>query len=231
MNAPVVDRNELSRVVRSGLRNVRRISRRIWRSRAVTVALVLVLLGAVQGLSIRQKIDHQRWGAVRTVVVAKFSFAQGHKLESNDLAERPLPVAAIPHLALTKQALATGRTLRAPVTAGQVLTEVAIGAPKARALLGAIGEGRVALAIPSSGPRPPLQIGDQVDVHTMSSSPDLPLGAAVDVGLAIKQNAPIDLVVVAVSEQAVTVAAPRTDIQRLVEVLRSGPVVITLRGR
>ena len=233
MSEPLVDRDELGRVLRSGFRSARRTGRRVWRSRAVTVVLVLLLLGAVRGLSIRQQIDNERWGAVRTVVVAKFSFAQGHKLEANDLAERPLPIAAIPDQALPDSALVTGRTLRTPVTAGQVLTQVAIGAPKARAILGAIGEGRVAVAIPSAGPRPPVQIGDHIDVHTMASSAELPLGAELgavgDIGGGI--GSAKNLVVVAVSDQAVTVASPADEVQRLVEVLRSGPVVISLRGR
>jgi hypothetical protein len=231
MGEPLVDHRELSRVLRSGVRTGRRVGRRVWRSRAVTVALVLVLLGSVRALSIRQQIDTQRWGAVRTVVVAKFSFTEGHRLEANDLAVRPLPVAAIPELALSKANLAEGRTLRIPVTAGQVLSELAIGAPKARALLGTIGAERVAIAIPTSGPRPPVQLGDRIDIHPLSNSTDQPLGM---LGKPEDNQAPIEpgnFVVVAISEQAISVATPKAQVQRLVNILRAGPVLIALRGR
>jgi Flp pilus assembly protein CpaB len=221
------DQQELIRVLRTGVRALRRVVRKIWRSKAVTVLLVLALLGAARALSLRQELDMARWGAVRTVVVAKFSFPEGHRFVANDLAERPLPVAAIPALALTKTGLAEGTTLRNPVTAGQVLTQPAIGAPKARALLASIGTDRVAIAIPSSSPRPPIQLGDRVDVHPLSTSADLPKGA-----MASPPTDPIgNFVVVAVSEQAIIVATPAAEAQQLVNVLRSGPVLIALRGQ
>jgi Flp pilus assembly protein CpaB len=228
MGEPLFDHHELSRVFRSGVRNGRRVGRRIWRSRAVTVLLVFVLLGAVRALSIRQKLDTQRWGAVRTVVVAKFSFDEGHRLTSNDLAERPLPLAAIPDLALSRSQLAEGRTLRFPVTAGQVLSVPSIGAPKSRALLGTIGADRVAVAIPTPGPQPPVQLGDRVDVHPLSTPPDQPLGARERL---TTQAGPGNFVVVAVSDQAISVATPTGEVERLLEILRSGPVLIALRGR
>ncbi len=232
MEEPLLDHQELSRAVRAGVRSGRRVGRRMWRSRAVTVLLVLVLLGAVRALSIRQQLDTQRWGAVRTVVVAKFSFPEGHRLEANDLAERPLPVAAIPDLSLSHANLVEGRTLRIPVTAGQVISDLAIGAPKARALLGTIGADRVAIAIPTSGPRPPIQLGDRIDVHPLSAPADLPLGAqAGKPGAENARSEPGNFVVVAVNDQAISVATPASEVQRLVEILRSGPVLIALRGR
>ena len=227
MGEPFVDRHELSRAFRSGLRSSKRVGRRIWHSRAVTVLLLLLLVGAVRALSIRQQLDSARWGAVQTVVVAKFSFAEGHRLEANDLAERPLPLAAIGDLSLSTTKLAVGRTLRIPVTAGQVLSELAIGAPKARALLGSIGAARVAIAIPTSGPRPPVQIGDRIDVYSLTTASDQPLGA----GPFEPGKTAGDFVVVAVSEQAINVATSSDEAKRLVEILRSGPVLIALHGR
>ena len=230
MPEPLVDRRELSRLVRSGFRQTRRVGRKVWHSRAVTVLLVLVLLGAVRALSIRQQIDTQRWGAIRTVVVAKFSFAEGHRLEANDLAERPLPIAAVPDQALVELDLVEGRTLRVPVTAGQVLTDVAIGAPKARALIGSIGPGRVALAIPTSGPRPPVQVGDRIDVHASTSPLNEPMGLALG-SAASNVHATDDLEVVSVNDQSITVAAPSAQVQPLVTLLGSGPVLVALHGR
>jgi SAF domain len=251
MGEPLLDRHELSRVLRVGLRDGRRICRRMWRSRAVTVLLLLVLLGGVRALSIRQRIETRRWGAVRTVVVAKFAFSEGHRIVAHDLAERALPLAAIPAQAIATLELAKGRRLRTPVTAGQVLTDVVIGAPKARALLSSIGQDRVAIAIATSGPRPPIQLGDRVDVHSITSAADQPLGAIAtrtpvepdqpnqpdqpgalnqpDVSNQLKE--PEDLVVVAVTDQAISVATPTAEVQRLVALLRSGPVLIALRGR
>jgi hypothetical protein len=231
MGEHLADRHELSRVFRSGLRSGRRVGRRLWRSRAVTIVLVLALLGSVRALSIRQRLDTQRWGAVRTVVVAKFSFAEGHRLEANDLAERPLPVAAIPDLALSEASLAQGRTLRIPVTAGQVLSELAVGAPKARALLGTIGPDRVAIAIPTSGPRPPVQLGDRIDVHPLSNPVDQPLGSTANSQDRQARTDSGSFVVVAISEQAISVATPTAQVQQLVDLLRSGPVLLALHGR
>ena len=209
------------------MRSGRRVGRKIWRSRAVTVLLLLLLLGAVRALSIRQQLDTARWGAVRTVVVAKFSFAEGHRLVANDLAERPLPLAAIPDLSLSTIKLAEGRTLRIPVTAGQVLSDLAIGAPKARALLGSIGVSRVAIAIPTSGPRPPVQLGDRIDVYSLAGAPDLPLGAGPNEPGKTAGN----FEVVAVTEQAISVATSTDEAKSLVDLLRSGPVLIALHGR
>jgi Flp pilus assembly protein CpaB len=224
----------------------------------VTVLLVLVLLGAVRALSIRQHLDTQRWGAVRTVVVAKFTFPEGHRLEANDLAERPLPIAALPDQAIVMLEVAKGRTLRAAVTAGQVLTELVIGAPKARALLSSIGANRVAIAIATSGPRPPIQLGDRVDVHSITSAVDQPLDAitaasaesaasvafvasvessvgSVESSDSKRLNGPSQrnegLVVVAVTDQSISVATPASEVPQLVELLRAGPVLIALHGR
>jgi Flp pilus assembly protein CpaB len=227
MGEPFIDRFELNQAFRSGVRNGRRVGRRIWRSRTVTVLLLILLLGAVRALSIRQQLDTARWGAVRTVVVAKFSFAEGHRLEANDLAERPLPLAAIPDLSLSTIKLAEGRTLRVPVTAGQVLSDVTIGAPKARALLGSIGAARVAIAIPTTGPRPPVQLGDRIDVYSLTSATDQPLGAGPDEPGKIAR----DFVVVAVSEQAINVATSPDGAKSLVDILRAGPVLVALHGR
>jgi hypothetical protein len=231
----LVDTEEVRRMVRTGFRTVRRILRRVWRSRAVTVVLVLVLLGAVRALSVRQQIDTQRWGAVRTVVVAKFSFNAGHRLEANDLAARPLPIAAVPDQAIISESLVKGRTLRAAVTAGQVLTEVALGAEGARALLGSIGAERVAVAIATSGPRPPVQIGDHIDVHSLANAIDQPLGSlpsTEDKAAISDSHLPTDdLVVVALNDQSISVATPKSQVPSLIAVLSSGPVLIALHGR
>ena len=213
----LVDTEEVRRIVRTGFRTIRRILRRVWRSRTVTIVLVLVLLGAV-----------------RTVVVAKFSFKEGHRLEANDVAERPLPIGAVPDQAINSEGLVKGRTLRAAVTAGQVLTEVALGSQGARGLLGTIGAERVAVAIATSGPRPPIQIGDHIDVHSIASTVDQPLGSPAPRENKTGSNShrpTDDLIVVALNDQSITVATPNSQVPSLIAVLSSGPVLIALRGR
>ncbi|MVA76604.1 Flp pilus assembly protein CpaB [Auraticoccus sp. F435] len=95
------------------------------------------------------------------VVVAGGPLPGGTRLSGTDLEVRRVDAAALPDAALTDPAALVGRTLTAPVTAGTMLTEADVVAPR-----GEQTDGGVLAPVRVSDPEVAalLRVGDRVDV-------------------------------------------------------------------
>jgi hypothetical protein len=76
-----------------------------------------------------------------------------------------------------------------------------------------------------------VQLGDRIDVHPLSNLVDQPLGSPPKAEGTQAATEPGNFVVVAISEQAISVATPTAQVQQLVNLLRAGPVLLALHGR
>lgn len=109
-----------------------------------------------------------------TVLVAAHRLDGGTRLNAGDLSTRRIPTALLPDRAMTDAGRAVGRTLVAPLTAGSVLTDIALlgSRPSARA-----GSVIVPLRISDPAVVGLLRVGDRVDV--VAGDPETGRGARV----------------------------------------------------
>jgi Flp pilus assembly protein CpaB len=100
------------------------------------------------------------------VVVASVDLPGGEVLDSHDLAVRRVPTELLPTGAASSAAEVEGRTLAAPVRAGEVLTDRRVVAPGLLADHPATGA--VPVRLPDAGVRQLLRVGDRVDLVAAS---------------------------------------------------------------
>jgi len=196
---------------------VRRTARRGRRSLALRWLLVAAAaaLAAVQAsaLGAQAEAARQAWGEGVDVVVAARDLPAGRRVAATDVVVESRPQAVVPAGALSEPPV--GSVLSAGVVAGEVL----VGARVAPAGLGAVAalvpEGWRAVAVPTSAsgfgpPAPPVTVGDRVDLL----APDVVASG----------------VVVAVGDDAVTVAVPARDAPAVADAAATVAVTLALRG-
>ena len=119
-----------------------------------------------------------------------------------------------------------GAVVRQPILAGEPVAPSRLapdGLTGVAALVPA-GERAVAVAVGPAGV-PPLAVGDQVDVVTV-----MPPGATGDGGSDPAFTLVERATVVAIGEQAVTIAVPDADAPRVAWAVANGAVVLALAG-
>lgn len=122
--------------------------------------LAAVTAGGTAYLALNRPVDD----AVPALVAVR-ALPVGHLLGDGDVQVRGLPGAAVPVDALTQQETAVGRTVVAPLAAGEVLTHLDV---RTSALLTGLAEGTVAVFLPLAEPAvaTSVQAADLVDVHS-----------------------------------------------------------------
>jgi Flp pilus assembly protein CpaB len=170
-----------------------------------------------------------RWGDTRTVAVARHDLAPGDVVEADDVERRELPEVAVADDALGE--VPVGAVVRQPVGDGEPILASRLGPEGVTGPAALVPEGDRAVAIPI-GPlgRPPLRVGDQVDVLAV-----IPSEAALqghDDGLATTGAVPLveHAPVVDVADQAVTVAVPHALTPTVAYAAAQGAVVLALTG-
>lgn len=127
-----------------------------WHRRPLAAAAaVLAVLATVAALSPEAPVGSP-------VVVSASALSSGARLTAHDLVVRQVGPEVLPEGAVTDPAAVVGRTLAAPLTAGSMLTEVDVVAPRA----GAGREGAVLAPVRLADPEVVglLRVGDTVDV-------------------------------------------------------------------
>jgi Flp pilus assembly protein CpaB len=122
------------------------------------IAAVLAALAVLVGLRGTAPAE----APTRPVVVAARDLPGGEPLTAGDLAVRRLPLEAVPPAAPRGPASLTGRTLAAPVRAGEVLTDRRVVAPTTVA--GYPGLVAVPVRVAEAGVLRPLRVGDVIDL-------------------------------------------------------------------
>lgn len=199
-------------LVRSGL------ARRARRSLALRWVAVAAAAGAVavsaRSVGAEAVAAREAWGAGVAVAVATGDLDAGEVVGAGDVRVEERPAAVVPEGALTEPPV--GRTVTAAVLAGEVLVEARVAPGGVRGVAALVPRGWLAVAVPTSSsgfgtPSPPLDVGDRVDVL----APD-----------PVAENA----LVVAVGEDAVTIAVPARDAGAVAEAVAVAVVTLALRG-
>jgi pilus assembly protein CpaB len=198
------------------------LRRRPRHRRAVVVVLALGCGLAVRGTVQRAEDAVAAWGAPVPVLVATRDVAPGERLDAGNTTIEHHPAPLVGDGALG--AVPRGARLAEAVYAGEVVREERLAPAGLSAVAARLPERTRAVAIPiEPGGAPTLVIGDRVDVLVA-----LPAEAAGDgpPGFALAT----DVLVVEVSDAAVTVAVPTDTAPRVAVALGAGAVTLALGG-
>ena len=219
--------------------------------RPVVRRLLVLMVAAGTGLTVVALVRsadqaRDRWGATRTVAVARHDLAPGETIDGGSAELRELPEAAVATEALA--AVPVGAVVRQPVAAGEPLLgdRIAPGGLTGVAALVPAGHRAIAIPVEPLGV-PRVVVGDQVDVlAVLAPAPALAAPAAdgseetdpseVDSldGLATVGQTAMPVVeravVVDVADGAVTIAVAERDVPAVATALAYGPVLLTLAG-
>jgi len=217
--------------------------------RPVVRRLLVLMVAAGTGLTVVALVRsadqaRDRWGATRTVAVARHDLAPGETIDGGSAELRELPEAAVATEALA--AVPVGAVVRQPVAAGEPLLgdRIAPGGLTGVAALVPAGHRAIAIPVEPLGV-PRVVVGDQVDVLAVlapalaapavdgSEETDPSEVDSLD-GLATVGQTAIPVVeravVVDVADGAVTIAVAERDVPAVATALAYGPVLLTLAG-
>jgi Flp pilus assembly protein CpaB len=180
---------------------------------ALAIALGVIAVAWVLSTQARAERTLDGFGRLERVAVARRDLLPGHELTGGDVEWRRLPAIARPRRPVSDAV--TGRTVLAPIGAGQVLADTQLSPRARRGLAALVPAGRVAIAIPVPDAHLAVRVGDVVDVLAASDD-SRPVATAA--------------IVVAVADRAVTVAVTPAQGDRLAVALGAGPPVLALHG-
>ena len=202
----------------------RRVAVRPAVRRTAVAGLALVTGVTVASLVAAAGDARDRWGATRPVAVATRDLSPGEVVDHGAVEVRDLPSGMVGDATMAEPPV--GAVVRQPILAGEPVAPARLapdGLTGVAALVPA-GERAVAVAVGPAGV-PPLAVGDQVDVVTV-----MPPGATGDGGGDPAFTLVERATVVAVGEQAVTIAVPDSDAPRVAWAVANGAVVLALAG-
>lgn len=189
----------------------------------LAAAVAAVVVGStVSGIVAEAEARARRFGDLRTVPVVARRVEVGDEIGRGDVRVRRLPAALIPPGRLAPDR-GVGRVALVPLLPGEVLLAAKV-APEGRAGVAALlPPGRRALAVPTGPGIPPLAVGDRVDVLA-TYPPETAAAAGVEPTFAVATAA----LVLATSEDSVTVAVLPDEAPRLAFALTTGAITLAL---
>ena len=162
------------------------------------------------------------WSASTPVVVATADLSAGTVLTDANLRVVGLPPAVVPPGAATGDpAGLVGATVSETVLRGEPVAVARLGPPGLGPTAARLRPGWRAVAMPLGAARPPLQPGDRVELVGVAGGPGS--GAAATI---VARTAEV----LAVDEDALTVAVPAEDVTGVVGAVASGLVAAVLVG-
>lgn len=191
---------------------------------AAATVLALATGGVVRAGVTRSSAMLDELGPLRPVVVVVHDVEVGAVVGDGDVAVRRRPSAMVPDGALPgRAAAAVGRVAVVPLEPGEVVLAAKLAPDGLRGAAALLPDGMRAIAVPAGpGGRPPLSIGDRVDV-------------LATVGLADASAAPTVVVaagavVVALDDEsdAVTVAVPADEAPTVASAITTGTITLAL---
>lgn len=189
--------------------------------------LVVLAGAAATGLAVSHVLGtaeatRRAWGTTEPVLVVRHDVAAGSTLSARDVELVDVPTGLAPAGALDE--LPAGAVARVDLSAREPLLPRRLAGHDLSALAAALPPGTRAIAIPTEpGTAPPLDAGDRVDVLVVVAAEvagDGPPGFAIAT----------DALVVAVDDDAVTVAVERDEAPRVAAALGLGAVTLALVG-
>jgi Flp pilus assembly protein CpaB len=187
---------------------------------SLTVLLALATAWSITQAQARARQAEARWDVVAAPVAAH-ALAAGTVLGPDDVTIVELPAVAVP--AATGAALdPAGRTLRHDVAAGELLLDARLAPAGVTGPAAGLASDEVGVSLARTTTTPPVAEGDRVDIVVGRD----PFGAGIaEVTLAVR-----DAAVLAVQDDAVTVAVPRADAPAILAATRDGFAELVLSG-
>lgn len=184
-----------------------------------------VVLAVVAGLAVHRTTAGAaavtaRLGETTVVAVAQRDVEIGATLEPGDVAMEARPVAHVPDAAVTEDP--TGTTVRQALVAGEIVTTSRLATSGRDGAAALVPQGWRAVAVPVVDAPLPVRAGDLVDV-VASFDPTL---VERDPSIVVAADA----VVVDVTDDAATVAVPRSRVTHVAFALANGIVTLALVG-
>jgi Flp pilus assembly protein CpaB len=202
-----------------------RLRRLAARRRVRRLLLLAALLSSALALmaQLQAAADaRRRGGETRLAAVARRDLAIGEQIDAGAVELRQVPAAAVPEGALVH--LPLGSVVRYPIAAGEAVLSKRIAPEGLSGVAALVPEGEVAVAVPvTPAGRPPLQLGDQVDVLAVVATPEQP-DATPAAPLAT------GALVVDVGDESVSIAVPRSEAPLLAYAITQGAAVLALGG-
>jgi Flp pilus assembly protein CpaB len=183
----------------------------------LTGSMVSHLVGAAAA-------EAARYGSPRPAVVATRRVPVGATVRAGDVAVRRLPAALVPAGGLRRPPV--GRTVVAPLFPGQVVVAGQLAPDGLTGVAALLPRGRQAVAVPTGSARPPVRLGDRVDVLA-TFDPD----KAPDDAPEGEPTFPVatGAMVVDVGPDAVTVAVEPDEAARVAFAITAGTVTLAVR--
>jgi Flp pilus assembly protein CpaB len=189
--------------------------------------IVVLASAAAIGLAVSHLLGtveatRRAWGTTEPVLVLRHDVRAGGRLSAPDVERVDFPAGLAPAGALDE--LPDGAVARVDLAAGEPLLPRRLAGRDLSPLAAALPPGTRAVAIPTEpGTAPPLGAGDRVDVLVVvavEAAGDGPPGFAIAT----------DALVVAVDDDAVTIAVERDEAPRVAAALGVGAVTLALVG-
>lgn len=199
--------------------------RRLARS-PVAYWLAAGILAVVTGTTVagavgRAHAELARYGGARPTVVARRDVDVGDVLDAGDVVIRSEPAAFVPDGAAGSVDAVVGRTVVAPVFAGEPVLRVHLAPDGVRGLAALLPRGRVAVGVPVSASSARVRRGDTVDVL---GTFDPAAAAGGEPTFAVATAA----LVVDVGQESATVAVTPEEAKRVAFAEAHGAVTLTV---
>jgi Flp pilus assembly protein CpaB len=179
----------------------------------LTAALALCAGGLTAGVVGRASEVIDAYGTRHAVAVAVHDLEIGDEIGADDVAWRELPTALLTGSPLEAP---TGRIVTARTLTGEVLVAERVGPEGVRGPMAIAPPGSRAVALPVVAGRPPVRVGDHVDV------------LAVSLETTRAQRVATRAVVVDVGDEAVTVAVQPDELAATARAALESTAVIAL---
>lgn len=189
--------------------------------------LLAVVAGAVTASTV-QRAEEVRtgYGERRTVPVATSDLPVGAAVGDDDIRWVELPIVAIPDDVSDDP---VGRVVSEPILRDEVVARRRLGGAGVDGPAAIVPVGGRALAVPLDATTPTLSVGDRVDAY--SPTEVVGSGSATDMARAAASGArriARDARVLAVDDQAVTIAVAGTEAPAVARAVLDGAVVLAL---
>lgn len=185
--------------------------------RVLLVAALALTAGVTTAAVVTRANDlADAYGSRHSVPVAAHDLAIGTQIEEGDVTWRALPLALVSGDVVDEP---VGRTVTATVLTGEAIIAERVGPDGVRGPMALAPQNARAVAIPVGESRPPVALGDLVDV----------LAVALD-GVSRAQRIASSAVVVAVTDEAVTVAIDLDELPATARAALESTAVIALVG-
>ena len=195
--------------------------RRIIRSRIVIWSVALAVGWATANVVARARDEGRAWGVRRDVVVVVRDVRAGAIVRRSDVAVRSVPMILVPPDSARTVDMVTGRATRAPLFMGQILVAAQVAGSRLSPARVLIGSGRRGMTVATGDARPPLRVGDRVDLIA---------GRGVADGPGPDGVVAADAEVIDVGERSVTVAVIESEAVVVAEATAAGALLLALRG-